>query len=56
MYPLTEKTKVFMMRLGQQICIRFAVAPYSLSFVRMCGSEKNWVDLDVLNSLLCSSS
>ena len=28
-------------------CIRFAVAPCSFSFVGMCGSEKNRVDLDV---------
>ena len=29
------------------ICIRFAVAPCSFSFLRMCGSEKNRLDLDV---------
>ena len=27
---------------------RFAEAEFSFSFVRMCGSEKNRVDLDIL--------
>ena len=33
---------------GHDFHIRFAVAPSNFSFVSMCGSEKNWMDLDVL--------
>ena len=35
---------------------RFAVAPCNFSFVSLCGSEKNRRELDVSNSILCSSS
>ena len=34
-------------QLSTYMCIRFAVAPCSFSFLRMCGSEKNRLDLDV---------
>ena len=42
---MDEIFRVFMVRVAN--LYKVAVAPCSYSFVRMCGSEKNRVDLDV---------
>ena len=47
LHELNDALSMLVITSFEEICIRFAVAQCSFSFLKMCGSEKNRLDLDV---------